>query len=54
LLYYSRLLCSFCGRDANHVRFLTGGIAGGRICDACCLKAFMIFLKAWLTPWRAA
>jgi hypothetical protein len=34
------------------VRFLTAGIAGGKICDVCCLQAFVIFLKAWLTPWR--
>lgn len=45
---WARLHCSFCGRDANHVRFLTAGVAGGRICDACCFKAFAIFVKAWL------
>jgi hypothetical protein len=47
---WSRLHCSFCGRDAHHVRFLSAGVAGGRICDACCFKAFAIFVKAWLTP----
>ena len=47
---WTRLHCSFCGRDANHVRFLTAGVAGGKICDACCFKAVAIFVKAWLTP----
>lgn len=49
---WKHLHCSFCGKDAEHVRFLTAGIAGGKICDVCCLQAFVIFLKAWLTPWR--
>lgn len=47
---WSHLHCSFCGKDANHVRFLSAGVAGGKICDACCFKAFLIFAKAWLTP----
>ena len=50
---WSRLHCSFCGKDANQVRFMSAGIAGGRICDACCFKALLIFLRAWLTPRRA-
>jgi hypothetical protein len=44
---WSRLHCSFCGKDANHVRFLAAGVAG-KICDACCFKAFLIFVKAWI------
>jgi ClpX C4-type zinc finger len=44
---WSRLHCSFCGKDANHVRFLSAGVAG-MICDACCFKAFLIFVKAWI------
>ena len=51
---WSRLHCSFCGKDANHVRFLSAGVAGGKICDVCCFKAVLIFAKAWLTPWRTA
>ena len=43
------LRCSFCAKDAAHVRFLCAGVAGGMICDACCLKAFFIFVKAHLT-----
>jgi hypothetical protein len=50
---WGRLRCSFCGRDANHVRFLSAGVAGGTICDVCCFKALLIFVKAWLTPGRA-
>jgi hypothetical protein len=49
---WARLHCSFCGKDATHVRFLTAGLAGGKICDVCCLKALAIFLKAYLTPRR--
>jgi ClpX C4-type zinc finger protein len=49
---FAHLHCSFCGRDGDHVRFLTAGRAGGRICDACCWKALAIFLKAYLTPRR--
>ncbi len=41
-----RLRCSFCGRDADHVRFLAAGAAGGRICDRCDLVALAIFVKA--------
>ncbi len=48
---WSRLHCSFCGKDGNHVRFLAAGV-GAKICDACCLTAFFIFAKAWLTPRR--
>jgi hypothetical protein len=44
-----RLRCSFCGKDADHVRFLSAGVAGGTICDVCCLKALLIFLKAHVT-----
>jgi hypothetical protein len=43
------LRCSFCARDAEHVRFLSEGVAGGMICDMCCLKAFFIFAKAHIT-----
>jgi hypothetical protein len=48
---WGHLHCSFCGKDGNHVRFLAAG-AAGKICDICCLKAFMIFMKAYLTPRR--
>ena len=48
---WGHLRCSFCGKDGNHVRFLTAGLAG-KICDVCCLKAFLIFVKAYLTPRR--
>jgi len=44
----ARLHCSFCAKDANHVRFLAAGVAGGKICDACCWKALLIFLPAYL------
>jgi ClpX C4-type zinc finger len=44
-----RLRCSFCGRDADQVRFLSAGVAGGTICDVCCLKALLIFVKAHVT-----
>jgi hypothetical protein len=46
---WKHLHCSFCGKDANHVRFLTAGVSGGMICDVCCVKAFFIFLKAHVT-----
>jgi len=49
---WSHVHCSFCGKDGNQVRFLAAGI-GGKICDACCFKAALIFVKAWLTPRRA-
>jgi hypothetical protein len=49
---WGHLHCSFCGKDGNHVRFLTAGVAGGKICDACCMKAFVIFVRAYLTPRR--
>jgi hypothetical protein len=49
---WSHFHCSFCGKDGNHVRFLTAGVAGGRICDVCCVKALVIFVKAYLTPRR--
>jgi len=45
---WGQLHCSFCGKDADHVRFLSAGASGGMICDRCCLKAFFIFLKAHL------
>ncbi|HXT31890.1 MAG TPA: ClpX C4-type zinc finger protein [Vicinamibacterales bacterium] len=45
---WAHLRCSFCGKDANHVRFLAAGVAGGKICDACCWKALRIFLPAYL------
>ena len=48
---WGHLHCSFCGKDANHVRFLAAGV-DGKICDVCCLKAFLIFVKAYLTPRR--
>ena len=44
-----RLRCSFCDKDADHVRFLSAGVAGGTICDVCCFKALLIFLKAHVT-----
>jgi ClpX C4-type zinc finger len=40
------LRCSFCGKDADHVRFLAAGVAGGMICDRCNLQSLSIFLKA--------
>ena len=43
---WKNLRCSFCGRDAEHVRFLTAGVFGGKICDVCCLKAAAIFARA--------
>ena len=43
---WKHLRCSFCARDAHHVRFLSAGVAGGMICDECCLKAFLIFVRA--------
>ena len=49
---WGHLHCSFCGKDGNHVRFLAAGIAG-KICEACCLKAFLIVVKAYLTARRA-
>jgi len=42
------LQCSFCGRDDSRVRSLTAGVAGGMICDVCCLKASLIFAKAYV------
>jgi len=45
---WSHLRCSFCGRDGNQVRFMSAGLAGGKICDACCFKAFGIFVRAHL------
>jgi hypothetical protein len=47
---WGHLHCSFCGKDGNHVRFLAGGVAGGKICDVCCLKGLVIFVKCYLTP----
>lgn len=44
---WAHLHCSMCGRDANQVRFLAAGIAG-KICDACCFKAFLIFVRAYV------
>jgi hypothetical protein len=44
----SRLSCSFCGKTADHVRFLTAGASGGMICDRCWLVASVIFVKAYL------
>ena len=43
-----RLSCSFCGKSAEHLRFLTAGVSGGMICDRCWLQASVIFLKAYL------
>jgi hypothetical protein len=45
---WRHLHCSFCGKDADHVRFLSAGVAGGKICDVCCLRALLIFASAWL------
>ena len=45
----SDLRCAFCGKDADHVRFLSAGVAGGMICDVCCVKALFIFVKAHVT-----
>ena len=45
---WEHLRCSFCGRNGNHVRFLAGGLAGGKICNACCLRALAIFLRAYV------
>ena len=45
---WRQLHCSFCGKDAEYVRFLTSGVFGVMICDRCCLRAAMIFLKAHL------
>jgi len=44
----ARLSCSFCGKTADHVRFLTAGASGGMICDRCWLVASVIFVKAYL------
>jgi ClpX C4-type zinc finger protein len=46
---WRRLHCSFCGKDADHVRFLVAGVAGGMICDRCNLQSLGIFLKAHVT-----
>jgi hypothetical protein len=43
---WRQLHCSFCGKDADHVRFLAAGVAGGMICDRCNLRSLGIFLKA--------
>jgi hypothetical protein len=45
---WRQLHCSFCGRDADHVRFLAAGVAGGMICDRCNFRSLGIFLKAHL------
>jgi ClpX C4-type zinc finger protein len=45
---WRQLRCSFCGKDADHVRFLVAGVAGGMICDRCNLTSLGIFLKARL------
>ena len=44
----SRLSCSFCGKTADHVRFLIAGVAGGMMCDRCWRVATVIFVKAHL------
>jgi ClpX C4-type zinc finger len=44
---WGQLHCSFCGRDGNHVRFLAAGV-GAKICNTCCLRAFVIFLGAFV------
>ena len=46
---WRHLHCSFCGKDANHVRFLAAGMAGGLICDRCNWISAAIFLKAHVT-----
>jgi hypothetical protein len=45
---WGHLHCSLCGKDGDHVRFLAAGVTGGTICDACCFKAFWIFLRAYV------
>ena len=44
----SRLSCSFCGKTADHVRFLIGGASGGMMCERCWLVASAVFVKAYL------
>ncbi|PYQ48725.1 MAG: hypothetical protein DMF78_20530 [Acidobacteria bacterium] len=52
---WKRLHCSFCGKDADHVRFLAAGVFGGMICDRCSLAALLIFVKARIaSTFRAA
>jgi hypothetical protein len=46
---WKRLYCSFCGKDADHVRFLAAGVSGGTICNVCGIGAFLIFLRAHFT-----
>lgn len=48
---WGHLHCSFCGKDGDHVRFLAAGVSG-KICDVCCRKAFLIFVKAYLSVAR--
>ncbi len=48
LAEWHRLHCSFCGKNSHRVRFLVSGKAGGFICDVCCLKSLLIFLRAQL------
>lgn len=43
---WKQLHCSFCGKDAAHVRLLASGVFGGLICDKCCLATVLVFLKA--------
>jgi hypothetical protein len=38
------LRCSMCDRDAQAVRYLMAGVAGGHICDACTVVAMKIVL----------
>jgi len=45
---WPRLECSFCGKDAGRVRFLAAGAYGGLLCDACCMRATLVFIKARL------
>jgi ClpX C4-type zinc finger len=49
---WRRLHCSFGGKDANSVRFLAAGTAGGLICDRCNWQSLAIFLKAYVTASR--
>jgi hypothetical protein len=34
---------------ARWKHLLTAGVSGGMICDVCCVKAFLIFIKAHVT-----
>lgn len=44
---WTTLHCSFCGKDADHVRFLAAGASGDAICERCAVVAFFIMVKAY-------